>query len=80
MFQTLAELEAFVAQLLDVPLADLTGYEDSLLDFGIDSVQLIGFVEQLQAEGIAVSFMQMAEQMTLPSWWQLIKAKQEEVA
>ena len=78
MFQSLQELEAHVAHLLDVPLDDLTGYDDSLLDFGIDSVQLMGFVEQLQAAGINVSFIQMAEQVTLPVWWSLIQSRQME--
>jgi bifunctional isochorismate lyase/aryl carrier protein len=78
MFKQRADLEAYIAKMLNVPLEDLSGYQDSLLDFGIDSVQIMGFVEQLQNAGINVSFIQMAEHVTLPSWWAFIESSLKE--
>lgn len=56
-----------VATLLEVPVAEL-GADDSLLDFGLDSVRLMSLVERLRAAGASVSFEQLAESPTLRSF------------
>ena len=53
-----------VAELLEVAPAEL-GADDSLLDFGLDSIRLMSLVERLRAAGVAVSFDQLAESPTL---------------
>lgn len=80
MFQTIEALEMHIANMLDVPLEDLSGYPDSLLDFGLDSILVMGFAEQLKAEGIPIAFNQLAAQLTLPQWWTLIQEKQSQIA
>lgn len=64
-----------VAGMLDVPSEELEGYEDSLLDFGLDSVQLMSLVSKLEELGINVSFIEMAANVTLPHWWKLLNQK-----
>jgi bifunctional isochorismate lyase/aryl carrier protein len=75
MFNNFDEFEVAIAELLDVPLEDLSGYEDSLLDFGLDSVQIMTLVGQLEEQGIEVSFIDLAAQVELPVWWALIESK-----
>ena len=64
-----------MADLLDVPLEDLAGYDDSLLDFGLDSVQIMLLVGLLEEQGVEISFVELAAQVNLPTWWALIETK-----
>lgn len=56
-----------VAGLLEVDASEL-GADDSLLDWGLDSIRLMSLVERLRNAGIEVSFEQLAEQPTLRSF------------
>jgi len=80
MLDNFQQFEAVIAELLDVPLEDLSGYEESLLDFGLDSVQIMTLVGQLEELGIEVSFIDLAAQVELPAWWALIESKQKQPA
>ncbi|MFT5591811.1 MAG: bifunctional isochorismate lyase/aryl carrier protein [Oceanicoccus sp.] len=75
MIQSLHALEVAMADLLDVPLEDLAGYDDSLLDFGLDSVQIMLLVGLLEEQGVEISFVELAAQVNLPTWWALIETK-----
>ena len=75
MIQSLHALEVAMADLLDVPLEDLAGYGDSLLDFGLDSVQIMLLVGLLEEQGVEISFVELAAQVNLPTWWALIETK-----
>lgn len=59
-----AALQGEIARLLDVPAADL-GVDDSLLDWGLDSIRMITFLERLRAGGLEVTFIDFAEAPTL---------------
>ncbi len=79
MLENFQSFESTIADLMDVPLSDLAGYEDSLLDFGIDSVQIMSLVGLLEEVGVDVSFVEMAAKVDLPAWWQLIDSKRTEI-
>ncbi len=63
-----------LAALLDVPVEDIEP-DDSLLDFGLDSVRIMSLVGDWQQAGLDVSFMELAAQPRLAHWWQLIEKK-----
>ncbi|WP_370978714.1 phosphopantetheine-binding protein [Agaribacterium sp. ZY112] len=77
MLASYQEFEAAIAELLDVDLEDLAGYEDSLLDFGLDSVQIMSLVGKLELQGIQVSFIELAANVELSTWWNLLSKKKE---
>jgi bifunctional isochorismate lyase / aryl carrier protein len=56
-----------VAELLEMTPSEL-GADDSLLDFGLDSIRLMSLVERLRGSGVPVSFEQLAESPTLRSF------------
>lgn len=68
------ELAQQLATLLDV-LVDEIEPEDSLLDFGLDSVRIMSLVGDWQQAGLDLSFMELAAQPCLLHWWQLIEKK-----
>lgn len=76
MWRTQTELAATLAEVLQVPVEDLASYEGSLLDFGMDSIQVMTLAEQFQAKGIPVSFVGLAQEMTLSAWWRHIQTVQ----
>ncbi len=78
MLENYKTFEIAIAKLLDAELEDLAGYTDSLLDFGLDSVQIMSFIGQLEKLGISVSFIELAANVELKAWWTLIDNKQEE--
>ncbi len=49
--------------------------EDSLLDFGLDSVRMMSLVGDWQQAGFDVSFMELAAKPSLQDWWRLIEKK-----
>jgi bifunctional isochorismate lyase/aryl carrier protein len=57
-------LVAEIASLLEVDATQLAP-DDSLLDWGLDSIRLMSLVERLRAGGVPVSFEQLAELPTL---------------
>ncbi|YCO02862.1 isochorismatase [Vibrio sp. VNB-15] len=65
-----------LAALLEVPVDEMTP-EDSLLDFGLDSVRMMSLVGDWQQAGLDVSFMELAAKPSLQDWWQLIEKKRK---
>ena len=65
------ELKALIAACLQVPAADLQE-EDSLLDWGLDSIRIMSLLESWRRAGLDLSFMTLAEQPTLTAWWHLM--------
>ncbi len=47
--------------------------EESLIDYGLDSLRVMLKLSEWQALGIQLSFEQLARQPTLNAWWQLIE-------
>ncbi|WP_243976326.1 isochorismatase family protein [Vibrio natriegens] len=72
--QSEQELALQLATLLDVPAEEIEP-QDSLLDFGLDSVRIMSLVGDWQQAGLDLSFMELAAQPCLVHWWQLIEKK-----
>ncbi|EKO3823777.1 isochorismatase family protein [Vibrio harveyi] len=68
------QLTQQLAALLEVPADEMTP-EDSLLDFGLDSVRMMSLVGDWQQAGLDVSFMELAAKPSLQDWWRLIEKK-----
>ncbi|HVJ90230.1 MAG TPA: phosphopantetheine-binding protein [Labilithrix sp.] len=61
---TYEALSAEIAALIEVDASELSP-DDSLLDWGLDSLRLMTILERLRASGIEVAFVELAEQPTL---------------
>lgn len=72
--QSQQHLTQQLAALLEVPVDEMTP-DDSLLDFGLDSVRMMSLVGDWQQAGLDVSFMELAAKPSLRDWWQLIEKK-----
>ncbi|WP_274883682.1 isochorismatase family protein [Vibrio harveyi] len=72
--QSQPQLTQQLAALLEVPADEMTP-EDSLLDFGLDSVRMMSLVGDWQQVGLDVSFMELAAKPSLQDWWRLIEKK-----
>ncbi|MET2848634.1 isochorismatase family protein [Vibrio owensii] len=72
--QSQQHLTQQLAALLEVPVEEMTP-DDSLLDFGLDSVRMMSLVGDWQQAGLDVSFMELAAKPSLQDWWQLIEKK-----
>nr|WP_281181242.1 phosphopantetheine-binding protein [Oligoflexus tunisiensis] len=51
--------------------------DESLIDFGMDSMQVMQLMEAWTKSGVDVSFVELAQNPTLNSWWQLIQTRIE---
>ena len=71
--QTLPQLQAQVAALLEVPLQDLA-LDDNLLFEGLDSVRLMSLLERWRRAGAQCSFQDLAQEASLTAWWRLLSA------
>lgn len=69
---SMAALCAQVAQSLQIPQADLQP-QDNLIDWGLDSIRIMAFVEQWRQAGVNLNFMQLAQEPTLEAWWSLLQ-------
>ncbi|HDM8173729.1 TPA: isochorismatase family protein [Vibrio harveyi] len=72
--QSQPQLTQQLAALLEVAADEMTP-EDSLLDFGLDSVRMMSLVGDWQQAGLDVSFMELAAKPSLQDWWRLIEKK-----
>ncbi|WP_321160318.1 MULTISPECIES: phosphopantetheine-binding protein [Marinomonas] len=52
----------------------------SLIDYGLDSIQIMSLVSKWKEQGIHVSFQELAASATLNGWWKLIQSKSESAA
>ncbi|MBM6549491.1 isochorismatase family protein [Marinomonas ostreistagni] len=73
---TYADLKAQVLAQLDEEDAAEFAPDEALLNFGLDSIQIMNFVSHWREQGIEVSFAELAQAETLNDWWALIEARQ----
>jgi aryl carrier-like protein len=66
--RSLDELHGAVAAMLDEPVADISIDDDLVLDWGLDSMRVMDFVERLRARGADVAILDLAEQPTIRAW------------
>lgn len=50
--------------------------DENLMDYGLDSVQVMSLIAQWAKLGVKVQFEELAEQPSLNAWWNLIEKKQ----
>lgn len=71
---TLAALAARVAHSLQLDPRELEGEpEANLMDWGLDSIRVMAFVESWRRAGRDVQFVQLAQAPTLAAWWSLLQ-------
>lgn len=71
---TLAGLAAHVAHSLQLDPRELEGEpEANLMDWGLDSIRVMAFVESWRRAGRDVQFVQLAQAPTLAAWWSLLQ-------
>jgi bifunctional isochorismate lyase/aryl carrier protein len=50
--------------------------DEELINFGLDSIQIMNFVAQWREQGLEVSFAELTQAGSLNGWWALINARQ----
>lgn len=50
--------------------------DEELINFGLDSIQIMNFVTQWREQGVEVSFAELAQAGSLNGWWALINQRQ----
>lgn len=68
---SLHELKTNIANSLQVSADELQD-DDSLLDWGLDSIRIMSLLEGWRRAGLEINFMTLAEQPTLTAWWALL--------
>ncbi|TDO98906.1 isochorismatase [Marinomonas balearica] len=73
---TFSALKSQILELLDDD--DVPDFEESdeLIDYGVDSIQIMSFVTQWRELGIDVTFAELAQASSLNGWWALVQSKQ----
>jgi bifunctional isochorismate lyase/aryl carrier protein len=72
--EALTRIRSEVAELLEVAPEEI-GDDDSLLDWGLDSLRVMTLVERWRSEGVEVSFVALAEEPTLRGFARLVAAE-----
>ena len=73
---TFASLQAQVLAQLDEGDVAAFDPDEELMDFGLDSIQMMNFVTQWREQGVEVSFAELAQAGSLNGWWALINQRQ----
>lgn len=71
---TLEKMRADVAAIIHEDASEI-GFDDNLLDLGLDSMRLMNLILSWQEAGVDLDFGEFAEEFTLNGWWRAIEAK-----
>ena len=69
------QLKAQVFAFLDDEDIQEFDADEELIDYGLDSIQIMSLVAKWKAQGVEVSFQELASAATLNGWWELIQNK-----
>ncbi|AJQ94805.1 isochorismatase family protein [Gynuella sunshinyii] len=72
---TLAQLKAQLLSAIDENEDDFDA-DENLVDYGLDSVQMMSMVNDWRKQGIEINFAELAKNPSLNAWWKLIGEKQ----
>lgn len=67
-------LQARLLTLIDEPAANFDA-DENLMDYGLDSVQVMELVAEFKQQGIALEFEDLARWPSLNGWWALIQQR-----
>ncbi len=67
-----AQLHDLIASYMNEDIDDI-GDNDNLVYEGLDSMMLMSIVEDLRAQGILVTFLELVEQPTIEAWLEKIQ-------
>lgn len=67
-------LRADVAELIGEE-PEAIGYDDNLIDLGLDSMRLMNLLLLWQEKGLDLEFSELAEGFTIDAWWAAIEAR-----
>lgn len=76
---TLERMRADVAAVLGES-ADEIGVDDNLLDWGLDSMRVLGLVMTWADSGIPLELSHLAEHVTLAEWWRTVQGLQADAS
>jgi len=65
-----------IAGFIQLPIEDID-CDESLIDYGLDSIRVMNLVEEWRTQNIEISFQQLAENPTINNWWKLLQSSQE---
>ena len=69
------QLKAQIFAFLDDEDIEEFDANEELIDYGLDSIQIMSLVSQWKNQGLDVSFQELANASTLNGWWDLIQTK-----
>ncbi|WP_428243495.1 isochorismatase family protein [Gynuella sp.] len=72
---TLAQLKAQLLSVIDENEDDFDA-DENLVDYGLDSVQVMSMINDWRKQGIEINFAELAKTPSLNAWWKLIGDKQ----
>ncbi|WP_444930495.1 isochorismatase family protein [Microbulbifer sp. SSSA002] len=78
MVLTQALLKEQLLELIDEE-PDLFDADENLIDYGLDSAQLMGLITEWQKLGVHMTFEELAVAPSLNGWWRLIQGKYPEL-
>lgn len=64
-------LRAELALALGIP-AEQLGWQDDLLEWGLDSIRVMSWLGRWQGAGVCLSLSQLAQEPTVAAWWRLL--------
>lgn len=73
---TLEQMRADVAGMIHEDAEEI-GFEDNLMDLGLDSMRLLNLILKWQEDGVDLDFGDYAERSTLAGWWEAIEARRK---
>jgi len=73
---TLERMRADIAAILHEE-PEAIGDHDSLMDLGLDSMRAMNLVLKWSETGIALELSDLAENVTLAGWWEIVSALQD---
>lgn len=71
MSEAAERLRAEIAELLYVEPDEL-GFDDDLVDAGLDSIRVMTLIERRRREGVEVGFPELVERPTIAAWAELL--------
>jgi len=75
-----ADLKSQVLRFLDEEDVEEFDANEQLIDYGLDSIQIMSLATQWKEQGVEVSFQELASAGSLNGWWDLLQSKQKAAA